>query len=76
MNICSGVEIRGGDLITRLHTLMQTPGDIKINPSHQKHGERFVGSGEKARAVLGWAPKIQLYEGLKKLYQAFKEKTL
>jgi len=73
MNICSGVETRASDLTKILHQLTHTPDDIKIIHSHQKQGERFVGSSEKARAVLGWAPKIQLYEGLERLYQAFKQ---
>lgn len=76
MNICSGVETRASDLVTTLHTLMHTTADIKIIPSYQKRGERFVGSSEKARAVLGWAPKIQLYEGLERLYQALKQTKL
>jgi nucleoside-diphosphate-sugar epimerase len=76
MNICSGVETRASDLVTTLHTLMHTTADIKIIPSYQKQGERFVGSSEKARAVLGWAPKIQLYEGLERLYQALKQTKL
>lgn len=75
-NICSGVETRANDLTKILHQLKHTTADIKIIPSYQKQGERFVGSSEKARAVLGWAPKIQLYEGLEKLYQAFKGKAL
>jgi nucleoside-diphosphate-sugar epimerase len=70
MNICSGVETRVDELTQILHQLAQTPVDIKIIPSHQKQGERFVGSREKAQAVLGWAPKIQLYEGLERLGQA------
>jgi|GEM_PF-3417415 len=76
MNICSGVETRGSDLVTTLHQLTHTPGDIKIPSSYKEHGERFVGSSEKAHSVLGWTPKIQLHEGLERLYQAFKEKTL
>jgi nucleoside-diphosphate-sugar epimerase len=76
MNICSGVETRANDLTKILHQLKHTPDDIKIIPSYQKQGERFVGSSEKARAVLGWAPKIQLYEGVERLYQAFKQTQL
>lgn len=76
MNICSGVETRVSDLTKILHQLTHTPDDIKVTPSYQKQGERFVGSNEKARAVLGWAPKIQLYEGLERLSQAFKQTQL
>jgi UDP-glucose 4-epimerase len=53
MNICSGVETRAGDLVTTLHQLTHTPGDIKIPSSYKEHGERFVGSSEKAHSVLG-----------------------
>ncbi|MDP3935491.1 MAG: hypothetical protein Q8Q56_00635 [Alphaproteobacteria bacterium] len=76
MNICSGVETRADDLATTLHQLAHILDDIRVIPSYQKQGERFVGSSEKARAVLGWAPKIQLYEGLERLYQAFKQTQL
>lgn len=76
MNICSGVETRAGDLTTTLHTLMHTTADIKILSTYKEHGERFVGSSEKARAVLGWTPKIQLYEGLERLYHAIKQPKL
>lgn len=76
MNICSGVETRASDLTTTLHQLTHTTADIKILSTYKEHGERFVGSSEKARAVLGWAPKIQLYEGLERLYQAIKQTQL
>lgn len=76
MNICSGVETRASDLTTTLHQLMHTTADIKILSTYKENGERFVGSSEKARAVLGWAPKIQLHEGLERLYQALKQTKL
>jgi nucleoside-diphosphate-sugar epimerase len=73
MNICSSVETRAGDLVTILHQLANTSEDIKILHSYQKQGERFVGSCEKARSVLGWTPKIQLYEGIERLYHTLKQ---
>lgn len=76
MNICSGVETRASDLTTTLHQLTHTAADIKILSTYKEHGERFVGSSEKARSVLEWTPKIQLYEGLERLYQALKQNKL
>lgn len=73
MNICSGVETRASDLTKILHQLAYITADIKGISSYKGHSERFVGSREKARTILGWAPKIQLYEGL---YQALKQNKL
>lgn len=76
MNICSGVETRESDLTKILHQLTHITAVIKGISSYKGESERFVGSREKAYSVLNWTPKIQLYEGLERVYQAVKEKSL
>lgn len=70
MNICSGIETHGGDLVKKVQQLTHTVEEIKMHSYNNEHGERFVGSREIARSTLGWAPKIQLDEGLKRAYHA------
>lgn len=60
---------RGVSLIELANKVVQITGsksEIRFLPARKGDIFRFVGSYEKAKSVLGWAPQISLEDGLKR----------
>ncbi len=70
INIGSGREISIGDLARKIMTLLDSEVDIvtedqRIRPE-KSEVERLLCDNSKAKALVGWEPKISLDEGLQK----------
>lgn len=67
-NICSGKEVSLNELISLVESL--TGRTLRVIRKDRKAGEiaRSVGDNKRAKEVLGWEPKVELKEGLKKTW--------
>jgi nucleoside-diphosphate-sugar epimerase len=52
------------DLASRIRRLMGADVEIKFRPLHYTDVEMRIPNVDKARALLGWEPKVDLDEGL------------
>jgi len=64
LNLATGVETS----IARLAYLIARRSDVAFVPHPHPNAEvpRYVGAALRARAVLGWAPQVDLAEGLRR----------
>lgn len=70
INIGSGKEISILDLAKLIAKIVGYEGDIQTDPSKPDGTPRKVMDVSKIHA-LGWSPKVDLEEGLRKAYQAY-----
>lgn len=54
------------ELSSKIIELTGKKSKVEFLPARKGDIQRFVGSYEKAKSVLGWEPKVSLEEGLKK----------
>ena len=54
------------DLATRIKRLTGCPGEIVFQPLHYADVELRIPNVEKAKELLGWAPRVDLDEGLER----------
>lgn len=70
INLGSGREISIGDLAELIAKLMGRPIRIETDAARVRPDasevERLCASGEKARRLLGWTPRVSLEEGLER----------
>jgi len=70
INIGSGFEISIGDLAEKILQLTQSKATIKVDKKRVRpkdsEVERLWADAGKARKMLGWQPKVNLDDGLKK----------
>jgi UDP-glucose 4-epimerase len=75
-NVCSGEEhsIREvAEMVARLAGAGDDALRIGEVPYRQNEVWRVVGSNEKARAILGWGPRVGLEDGLRRTWDAYRE---
>jgi GDP-L-fucose synthase len=72
INIGSGKEISILDLAKLIAKIVGYEGDIQTDPSKPDGTPRKVMDVSKIHA-LGWSPKVDLEEGLRKAYQAYEQ---
>jgi UDP-glucose 4-epimerase len=73
-NVCSGEERRIRDVAElAVRIAGASPSRLKIGALPYRENEvwRLVGSNRKARALLGWSPRVQLEDGLQRTWEAF-----
>jgi len=64
------------DLAQRVKRLSGAPGEIVFQPLHYADVELRIPNVEKANEVLGWAPLVELDEGLSKTIAWYRAKAL
>ena len=64
MNLAGGAEITLNDLIALVGELAGAP--VAVDPEPKKAGDSFRNGGaiDRARELLGWAPKVSLRDGI------------
>lgn len=67
VNIASGQEIRICDLVRKIAELTETKSKIDIGGKPYRPTEiwRMLADNGKAKAILGWTPKVDLERGLR-----------
>ncbi|HEX3559057.1 MAG TPA: GDP-mannose 4,6-dehydratase [Pyrinomonadaceae bacterium] len=75
MNLASGEEVSIRDLVGKIAGLTNSSSEIEIGALPYRPTEiwRMFADSARARATLGWRPKINLDEGLKKTVEWFRE---
>jgi nucleoside-diphosphate-sugar epimerase len=68
INICSGQGIRVRSLVERILSQMGDPVPLRLDalPTRADEIWKLSGSNQRARSWLGWAPQIDLEEGLRR----------
>ena len=64
------------DLALRVKRLTGCPGEIVFQPLHYTDVELRIPNVDKARDLLGWAPQVELDEGLQRTIAWYRAKTL
>jgi len=76
INLCSGIEILGKELVS-LVTELVGKSDYRIiieNERIRPHDvNRLCGDNRLAKEILNWTPKMELEEGLKKTIEWYRE---
>jgi UDP-glucose 4-epimerase len=62
------------DLASRIRRLMGADVEIKFRPLHYTDVEMRIPNVDKARALLGWEPKVDLDEGLVRTIAWYRER--
>jgi UDP-glucose 4-epimerase len=62
------------DLASRVRRLMGADVEIKFRPLHYTDVEMRIPNVDKARALLGWEPKVDLDEGLARTIAWYRER--
>jgi UDP-glucose 4-epimerase len=62
------------DLASRIRRLMSADVEIKFRPLHYTDVEMRIPNVDKARALLGWEPKVDLDEGLARTIAWYRER--
>jgi nucleoside-diphosphate-sugar epimerase len=75
MNLAGGEEITIRDLVTKIAELTGTRSQIEIGALPYRPTEiwRMFADSSRARAAIGWEPRIRLEEGLKRTIEWFRE---
>ena len=67
-NLGTGTEVRIGDLAEQIIALVGRPVEIQVDPNRlrpeKSEVRRLLADNSRARARLGWEPKISLQDGL------------
>ena len=77
-NICSGVEHSILSMAERILSMMESDSRLLVGaiPYRENEAMRLVGNPEKARRRLGWMPRIELAEGLRRTIASFRQQTV
>jgi UDP-glucose 4-epimerase len=62
------------DLASRIRRLMGAHVEIKFRPLHYTDVEMRIPNVDKARALLGWEPKVDLDDGLARTIAWYRER--
>jgi UDP-glucose 4-epimerase len=63
------------DLAQRIKRIAGAPGEIVFQPLHYADVELRIPNVEKARSVLGWAPEVELDDGLERTIAWYRATT-
>jgi UDP-glucose 4-epimerase len=76
LNLASAEEVKIRDLVTTIAELTSTKSKIEIGALPYRPTEiwRMYADATRAKAVLGWTPKVNLKEGLKRTVAWYKER--
>lgn len=69
LNVGSGISLSVRDLVERMQRVAGTSLAPILEPADATHGTARVASTEKIRDLLGWAPKVELDEGLARTWE-------
>lgn len=72
VNIASGQEISIGELVRLIARLAGFGGQIRFNPSHGGGDPKRGASTERAKRLMGFAPRVALEEGLRRTIEWYK----
>lgn len=77
LNIASGVPRRIGDLLGGLLAMSEAKILVEQDPERMRPNDipRMIGDGQAARANLGWAPEIELFETLADVLDDFRSRV-
>lgn len=77
-NICSGVEHSILSVARQILEAMESNIQLLAGalPYRANEAMRLVGSPEKARRLLGWIPRIELPDGVRRTITSFREQTV
>jgi UDP-glucuronate 4-epimerase len=75
-NIGRGEPIILKDFINTLENILQKKADIIYQPSFSGDVPQTHSSIEKTHELLGYSPKTSIYDGLKKMYEWYKNEYL
>lgn len=77
INLGSGIEIRIGDLLEKVLTLMDHPVKVVVDPSRLRPVKsevgRLISDNRLALERLGWKPLVSLEDGLQKTIDWIRE---
>lgn len=75
INIGSGKESKIIDVVEKIVKMMKNPIEIKVGALPCRPGEvmHFYSNNTKAKKILGWHPKIDLDEGLRRTIKWYTE---
>jgi UDP-glucose 4-epimerase len=72
-NVGTGVETSTRQLHTAIATAAGTPDDPELAPPRLGDLRRSCLDNGRARSVLGWAPRVQLADGIARTVEFFRE---
>lgn len=72
IHLCTGQAVPLASLATMAAEVAGSGSRLRIAPARTFDVERFCGSPERARALLGWTPRVTLREGLTRLIHDFR----
>ena len=75
LNVGSGIETSIRDLVEHIHRLTGSRSRLRVGEWPYRPGEiwRMYADSDKARRLLGWAPKVDLDTGLKRTIEWYRE---
>lgn len=74
INLGCGQEISIRELVQKIHILTKSKSELKIGALPTRPGEivRMCADANKAKAMLGWTPKVGLDEGLSRTIEWYR----
>lgn len=77
-NICSGVERSILSLARQVLAVMESETRLLVGaiPYRSNEAMRLVGNPDKAHRLLGWTPRIELAEGLRRTIASFRQQSV
>lgn len=75
INLGSGEEIAIRDLVKKIHALTKSKSKLRIGalPNRPTEIWRMCAANERAKNILGWTPRIDFDEGLKRTIAWFRD---
>ena len=77
-NICSGTERSILSVAQQVLAVMESGTRLLVGaiPYRSNEAMRLVGNPDKAHRLLGWTPRIELAEGLRRTIASFRQQTV
>jgi len=72
IHFVSGTPTTLGELAAAAIRIAGTGASVRHAPPRRFDVARFVGNSDRARALLGWSPRVELEDGLTRLIHAFR----
>jgi nucleoside-diphosphate-sugar epimerase len=74
VNLAAAEEVRICDLVTTIHSLTESRSPLEIGALPYRPTEiwRMFADNSRARTILGWQPRVNLSEGLKRTVEWFR----
>jgi nucleoside-diphosphate-sugar epimerase len=76
VQLVSGIPVTLGDLARLAMQVAGTNASLRYTTARSFDVASFVGNGDRAKAVLGWSPTVDLREGLARLIRAFQHRSV